>query len=282
MRKWHPNWKIHVLLRHYIIVCKDAIFLGSRLSCDEETMGCKGRHPDILRINYKKEGDGFQCGALVSDGYTYTFFFRNQPAPQSYLDQDLCLLHARVMALLDQVVSKNHTIGMDNLYISANFFWFGWQHPDRFMFHGVAWEKGRGVPSCLFQKKETSKIALVKIWWTLKATTLKGDPSIPGIVELSLFDSKPFYFMSNACEVVKRNKMMHKVWSKEKNRMAKMPFSRYNMIHDYNIGMNTIDLADQIRNTYLWDLFMRKRKWWWSIMMWCLQMLPANPYILAG
>ena len=86
MRKSHTHWKIQVLLRHAIIVSKDAIFLGSRLSCDEETMGCKGSHPDILRINYKKEDDGFQCDALGSDGYTYTFFFRNKPASQSYLD----------------------------------------------------------------------------------------------------------------------------------------------------------------------------------------------------
>ena len=70
MRKSHPNWKIKVLLRHYIIVSKDAICFGSSLSIDEETMGCKGRHPDTLLINYKKEGDGFQCDALGSDGYT--------------------------------------------------------------------------------------------------------------------------------------------------------------------------------------------------------------------
>ena len=68
IRKTHPNWKIQVLLRHAIIVSKDAIFIGSSLSCDEEIMGCKGRYPDILRINYKKEGEGFQCDALVSDG----------------------------------------------------------------------------------------------------------------------------------------------------------------------------------------------------------------------
>ena len=86
--------------------------------------------------------------------------------------------------------------------------------------------------------------------------------------------------MSNACEVVKWNKMTRKVWSKEKNRMAKMPFFRLNLISNYNIGMNAIDLVDQIRNTYRWGLFMRKRKWWWSIMMWCLQMLLANSYIL--
>ena len=44
------------------------------------------------------------------------------------------------------------------------------------------------IPSCLFQNKETSKIAHAKARWTLKVATLKGDPSIPGIVALSLYD----------------------------------------------------------------------------------------------
>ena len=97
---------------------------------------------------------------------------------------------------------------------------------------------------------------------------------------MSLYESKPFYFMSNACEVVKWNKITRKVWSKGKNKMVEITFFCLNLIHDYNIGMNAIDLADQIRNIYRWDLFMHKRKWWWSIMMWCLQMILANSYIL--
>ena len=148
------------------------------------------------------------------------------------------------------------------------------------MFHGVGQEKDKGVPTRIFQKKETSKIAHAKARWTLNVATLKDDPSIPGIVALPLYDSKPFYFMYNACEVVKWNKMTRKVWSKESNTMVKIPSFRLNLIHDYNVGMNVIDLEDQIRNTYLWYLFMRKRKWWRSIMMWCLQMLLANSYIL--
>ena len=85
--------------------------------------------------------------------------------------------------------------------------------------------------------------------------------------------------MSNACEVVKWNKITRKVWSKETNRMVEMPLFCLNLIQDYKIVMNAIDLADQIINTYCWDLFMRKMKWWWSIMMWCLHMLLANLYI---
>ena len=61
IRKLHPNFNIQVLIQHAIIVSKDAIFIGSSLSCGEETMGRKVRHPYILRINYKREGDGFSA-----------------------------------------------------------------------------------------------------------------------------------------------------------------------------------------------------------------------------
>ena len=43
--------------------------------------------------------------------------------------------------------------------------------------------------------------------------------------------------------------------------------------------MNSVDRADQLRGVYRWDLFMRKRKWWWSIMFWCMQMLQTNAYV---
>ena len=77
---------------------------------------------------------------------------------------------------------------------------------------------------------------------------------------LSLYNSKPFYCMYNACEVVKWNKITRRVWSKESNRMVKMPFFCFNIIHDYNIGINAIGLAYQVRNTYCWDLFMHYRE----------------------
>ena len=81
-RKKHTNWKVQPLLKHAIMVSKDAIVLGKGLVMDEETIGCKGRHTDILQITHKKEGGGFQCDALCSDGYTFIFYFRNQPDPK--------------------------------------------------------------------------------------------------------------------------------------------------------------------------------------------------------
>ena len=52
LRKTHQNWKVQPLLKHTIMVIKAAIVLGKGLVMYEETIGCKWRHPDILRITY--------------------------------------------------------------------------------------------------------------------------------------------------------------------------------------------------------------------------------------
>ena len=59
-----------------------------------------------------------------------------------------------------------------------------------------------------------------------------------------------------------------------------MPSYRLNIIHQYNNGMNDFDIADQVQNFYQQDLFMQTRKWQSSIMIWFLQILQANAYIL--
>ena len=76
-RKTHPKWKVHKFFRWAIIASKLYIYLGQRLSVDEQTIGCQGCHPDILQINYKAEGGGFQCDPVYVDWYTYSFYFRN-------------------------------------------------------------------------------------------------------------------------------------------------------------------------------------------------------------
>ena len=44
--------------------------------------------------------------------------------------------------------------------------------------------------------------------------------------------------------------------------------------------MNGVDLADQLRNYYTPDHWMRKRKWWWSIFIWCVGVVQTNAYLL--
>jgi hypothetical protein len=63
-------------------------------SVDEQTIGFQGYHADKQRITYKKEGDRFLIDALCDEGYMYTFYFCNQPAPKQYLDQGMSPLHS--------------------------------------------------------------------------------------------------------------------------------------------------------------------------------------------
>ena len=80
----------------------------------------------------------------------------------------------------------------------------------------------------MYQKKETTKFAVAQAKWTLKVSTLKVDAAIPGIVYISLYDSKPFYFISNACEEVKWNHTTRQVWHRDLQKMVEMPFFRIN------------------------------------------------------
>ena len=82
-RKTHPNWKIEPFLKQALRVSKEALIPGQDAAIDEQTNGFQGKHEDKKRIDEKNEGDGFQSDSLnVEGGYTWAFYFRNNPAPQ--------------------------------------------------------------------------------------------------------------------------------------------------------------------------------------------------------
>ena len=47
-----------------------------------------------------------------------------------------------------------------------------------------------------------------------------------------------------------------------------------------NNGMNGVDVADQLRHQYRFHHWMRKRKWWWSLWFWGIQVSLVNSYLL--
>ena len=95
----HPNWKIDPVLKHIMWVSKQCVVLGSNISIDEQDIGFQGQHSDKQCISYKCVGDGFLVDALCSEGYTYSWYFRNQAAPRQWMKQGLSPLHSRVMSL---------------------------------------------------------------------------------------------------------------------------------------------------------------------------------------
>ena len=44
--------------------------------------------------------------------------------------------------------------------------------------------------------------------------------------------------------------------------------------------MGDVDVSDQPRNSYWFDNWLRKRKWWWSIMFWYIGVILVNAYIV--
>lgn len=148
------------------------------------------------------------------------------------------------------------------------------------MVYGVTRSSGRGIPQCIIQPEVTKKEEIAQVRGTLKVAKLVGDPEMTGLVATSLYDKKPFYMLSNACKSVKWIEKKRKVWHKKKNVMVDISFFWLNVVDDYNMNMNNVDIEDHLRGNYRFDHWMCKRKWWWSLWFWCFQMMLTNSYVL--
>ena len=115
---------------------------------------------------------------------------------------------------------------------------------------------------------------------TTKAAILEGDPDCPSLVAFSVYDTKPVHFLSTACTGLNWIEKKKKAFDKEVSANVMMSFLRANINDDYNNSMNGVDVGDQLRGTYRIDKWMHKRKWWWAIWMWGVQVLLVNAYLL--
>ena len=130
---------------------------------DEQTTGFQGRHPNKLRITYKKEGDGFQCDALCDYDYTFTFYFPQEPPPVEYTSAGLSPLHDRVMALFDDVTDEYHECGVENLYMYAKFFRDAYNHTKKIKLHGVTRNSGRELPASIMLEELNNRTEQEKV-----------------------------------------------------------------------------------------------------------------------
>ena len=233
---------------------------------------------DKRRITYKDEGDGFQCDALAQDGWTHQVYFRNEPAPAQYLRMGLSPLHARVMWLFDCVQHKWHVCGLDNLYNSAKFCRTSYVQ-NKVLINGVTRVGGRGLPSSVLQQPITNKKEQMAARGTVKAAVLKGDAECPNLVATSVYDTKPVHFLSTVCESIKWIVKERPVFNVDSGRVEKIWFLRLNVNDFYNHAMGNVDVSDQLRNTYRFDHWLRKRKWWWSILFWWIGVMLVNAYV---
>ena len=278
-RKERPTYKVDLFLKHLQQVSMKAWRLGQNISGDEQTIGFQGRHADKLRITYKAEGDGFQYDALADSGFTWTFYFRNQPAPEKWTKKGYSPLHSCILGMFDQLENKFHNCWFDNLYLSARFAKAAWTHSNKVRISGPTRKSGRGLPKCVIQEEVKNAEALCAVRGTVKAAVLEGDDEVPGLLAVSYYDQKPVHFLSTVCEKIKWVQCEKKVYCVETEQVETMMFLRLSINNDYNYGMGGVDIADQLRNYYRFDHWMRKRKWWWSVFFWAIGVLLVNCYV---
>jgi hypothetical protein len=145
--------------------------------------------------------------------------------------------------------------------------------------HGVVRHHGRGVPEKIVQKKVTEAEAL-KIRNRTKAAVLRGDLDCPDLIYCSVYDQGPVHMMSTVAETIEWDQKSRKVWSSVLSSKVTMKYLRLNLIDIYNNHMNSIDLADQLRNCYRFNHWFRNRKWWWSIFLWAIGVAATNAFIV--
>lgn len=59
---------------------------------------------------------------------------------------------------------------------------------------------------------------------------LKGGAKCDGLVAVSLYDSKPVYFIPNVCESIEWKKKNRVLWHKKKGRNINAPFYCLNLV----------------------------------------------------
>ena len=92
------------------------------------------------------------------------------------------------------------------------------------MILGVTKKSGRGIPKCIEQVDVTKKEDLAQTRGTLNVAELLGDAKAPGIISISLYDTKPVYIISVAREEIKWLKKDRKLFDKTQQMMVAAPF----------------------------------------------------------
>jgi len=253
---------------------------GQHSSVDEQDIGFQGHHVDKQRISHKAEADGFLTDALCDNGFTCSAFFRNEPPPRSCTRDGFCALHARSLWLFDQLKDKCHRVWCDNLHMSCRFTKAAYNGRNKVMLAGVTRTDKRGLPLAVVQEV-VKKEALPTTRGTTKAAVLIGDSECPDLVAVSVCDTKPVHFSSVVANSIEWKINHRKAWHKQQRQSLQVDCLRLNANNDYNYKMNSVDVADQLRNQCRMDHWLRQRKWWWSIFLWGLGVLLTNANIVC-
>ena len=128
------------------------------------------------------------------------------------------------------------------------------------MVHGVTRPTMKGIPLIVKQNEVKKKGDLEKVRHSVKAAVLKGDPDMEGLVALSIYDSKPTYFMSTVMEGIEWDVNKNKVFNSSTFKTYDTKFLRLNWQNRYNFEMDHTDVADQLVHYYQIGIGLRNTK----------------------
>ncbi len=123
--------------------------------------------------------------------------------------------------------------------------------------HGVARKSGRGVPMCVIQEEPKSKTQQDPMRRKTKAATLTIDPVIKDFVTISVYDTKPVYFLPMASTGLKWIEKREKNFDQNSSTNVSIVYLWPEVMDMYNNGMNNVDLADQLQSNYHLNHWMR-------------------------
>jgi len=273
-----PNYKVNEFFNWLRYIWKHAWDLGPTVSADEQTCSMQGQSIYKTRCGkFKRIGDGIQTDAIADDGYTFDFYFRNEPVAKKWISAGLSPMHARLLHMFEIFLDLYHRVNMDNLFNSVKFSIAAANCKTKVLTQGVFRKNSRGAPPIVFQEEVTGKKAEAARG-TVKAAVLKGDPRAQGLIVASCFDQKPFYMVSDVATKVGWNAVEKKVFSHSANKKIIYRFLRFNISDDYNFQMNDNDITDQLRLEYRMMSKSRNNKWWWALFLWGFEVSLANAF----
>ena len=285
-----PNYKCHSLLAWARHIWPQGWVVSRVFAADEQTCPMRGKSIYKTRCGKcKRIGDGLQCDCLADDGYTFDFYFRNEPVEDHWREKGLSPLHSRLMHMFSRLKDDGHECNMDNLYNSVNFARAAYDlevpqetgspRKKRVKTQGFIRASGRGVPAVVKQDVPKNRAALEAARGTTKVAVLEGDPKSDQLIVASCVDRKPFYMLSMAARTIDWIVKVRSVFSPSLKREVEHTFLRWSLSDDYNQEMNDNAIADQLRLIYRCLRFLRNTKWWWAEFLFIWETSMVNSYL---
>ena len=141
-------------------VMKEVWILSEDFLIDKQTFKMQGKIIYKTRCGkYKRIGDGIQTDVIANYGYTWDFYFCNEPVDMKWINIGMTPMHAPILHMFSGLQDTGHTCNMDNLFNSVNLVCEAFALPAKVKTDGVIQRSQRGVPLMVMQEELKGKRA---------------------------------------------------------------------------------------------------------------------------